>query len=447
MADMDFNISPDTQAVLLLCGALGRQDRSLAPLTVGQYGVFMTALLSLGKRPSDLIGANGPEESLVKEACAVPNGNCRVVPADSAQIIALLRRGMSLATAVDKWAGCGIHVIGKADEAYPKRLKEHLGGRAPSLIYYAGNQELFAGGGMAFVGSRDIDQEAVEAVRTVVRGCVDLGMNVVSGGARGADQAAMQEAFSLGGKVVGAIPCDLMKACLEPANRDALANGNTLLFSAFDPEVRPFSYGQVAMDRNKYIYGMADACFVAQSGIGTKSGTWAGAAEELKRKNAPPIPVYVFLGNPPSPGCLDLQKMGAKAWDMEKSVAENLLPGADAKHPKTLQQDDLFGSYSAAEPVAPYGADKENRVDAPVTQAEATLGEKQTPYELFLECVKELLTAPRKETEVKKRLGSELDLVAAQVKRWLEKAEAAGVVVRKEYPKGKKKCVMLELVR
>ena len=447
MADMDFNISPDTQVVLLLCGALGRQDRSLAPLTPGQYGVFMSALISLGKRPSDLIGVNGPEESLVNEACAVPNGNRRVVPADASQIIALLRRGMSLATAVDKWAGCGIHVIGKADDAYPSRLKEHLGGRAPSLIYYVGNPELFTGGGMAFVGSRDINQEAVKAVQAVVRGCVDLGMNVVSGGARGADQAAMQEAFSLGGKVVGAIPCDLMNACLEPANRDALGQGNALLFSAFDPEVRPFSYGQVAMDRNKYIYGMADACFVAQSGIGAKSGTWAGAAEELKRKNAPPIPVYVFLGDPPSPGCLDLQKMGAKAWDMEKSVAENLSPSDDAKHPQVLQQDDLFGTYSAAEPVVPYGTDKEKQVDPPETHADAAEGEGKTPYGLFLECVKGLLAAPRKETEVKKRLGSELDLVAAQVKRWLEKAEAAGVVVRKEYPKGKKKCVMLELAK
>ena len=101
-----------------------------------------------------------------------------------------------------------------------------------------------------------ITEEATDMLRSVVRGCVDLGMNVVSGGARGADQAAMQEAFSVGGKVIGALPCDLLKACLDPSNRDALAGGNALLFSAFDPEERPFRYGQVAMDRNKYIHGM-----------------------------------------------------------------------------------------------------------------------------------------------------------------------------------------------
>lgn len=52
---------------------------------------------------------------------------------------------------------------------------------------------------------------------------------------------------------------------------------------------------------------------------------------------------------------------------------------------------------------------------------------------------------PHKETEAKKRLGNKLDLVTAQVKHWLEKAEKDGIVVRKEYPKGEKTCVMLEL--
>lgn len=33
--DIDFSLSPDTQAVLLLCGALGRSDRDLPPLTPG----------------------------------------------------------------------------------------------------------------------------------------------------------------------------------------------------------------------------------------------------------------------------------------------------------------------------------------------------------------------------------------------------------------------------
>jgi len=78
----DFSLSPDTQAILLLCGSLGRADRSLLPLTPGQYAVFMSAVVGLGKRPADLLGGSGPDEDLIREACEVPNTNGRVKPAD-----------------------------------------------------------------------------------------------------------------------------------------------------------------------------------------------------------------------------------------------------------------------------------------------------------------------------------------------------------------------------
>lgn len=440
--DIDFSLSPDTQAVLLLCGALGRNDRELPPLTLGQYNVFATALNTIGKRPGDLIGASGPSDALVGEACAVPNANGRVKSASPERIAALLRRGVTLSTALDKWASYGVRVVSRADESYPARLRKHLGAKAPALLYYAGNAALLSGGGMAFVGARDITEEATDMLRSVVRGCVDLGINVVSGGARGADQAAMQEAFSVGGKVIGALPCDLLKACLDPSNRDALAGGNALLFSAFDPEERPFRYGQVAMDRNKYIYGMADACFVAQSGIGLKSGTWSGADEELRNKNR--NPVYVYLGECPSEGCVDLAKRGAVSWDPTKTVAENLADGSKGGRSMALEQDDLFNGYTVAESVVPYGVsgNKSTAVDNSARDAA-----EMTPYGLFLALLRDFLSAPRKETETKKRLGNKLDLVTAQVKHWLEKAESDGVVVRKEFPSGKKKCVMLELAK
>lgn len=433
--EMDFSLSPDTQAILLLCGSFGRQDRTLAPLTPGQYNVFIAALLSLNKRPSDLMGVNGPDVELVKQACAVPNDNHRVTAAKSDQIVALLRRGITLSAAIDKWAAYGVRVAGKADETYPKRLRDHLGGKAPTLVYYAGNPELFAGGGMAFVGARDINEEASQAIRAVVRGCVDLGMPVVSGGARGADQTAMQEAASLGGKVLGALPCDLLKACLDPANRDALADGNALLFSAFDPELRPYSYGQVAMDRNKYIYGMADACFVAQSGIGSKSGTWSGAAEELKREGH--RPVYVFLGNPPSEGCLDLRKLGAKAWDMAKPVTENLSGGiVQASEP--LRQGELFGVFPAAEAKSTYEVEPSpNAKPSPISDSSIE-SPGASPYGMFCRELQELVRSPRKEADVKKRLSSKCDLVPAQFKRWMERAVKDGIVERNEYPVGKK---------
>lgn len=440
--DIDFNMSPDTQAVLLLCGALGRSGRDPSPLTPGQYNVLATALNLLGKRPADLVGENGPDMELIGQVCAsqVKKGN--VVPADADRVVKLLRDGITVSTALDKWSSYGVRVISRADAAYPKKLRSHLGGKSPALLYYAGNASLLAGGGMAFVGARDIGEEASGMIRSVVRGCVDLGMNIVSGGARGADQTAMQEAFSCGGKVIGVLPCDLLKACLDPSNREALAGGNALLFSAFDPEARPFKYSAVAMERNKYIYGMADACFVAQSGIGLKSGTWSGADEELRNKNR--NPVYVYLGKCPSEGCVDLAKRGAVSWDPAKTVAENLADGSKGGRSMALEQDDLFNGYTVAESVVPYGVsgNKSTAVDNSARDAA-----EMTPYGLFLALLRDFLSAPRKETETKKRLGNKLDLVTAQVKHWLEKAESDGVVVRKEFPSGKKKCVMLELAK
>ncbi len=346
--DENFALTPDTQAVLLLCSAFGRKNGAFAPLTLPQYNVFAKALNGLGKRPADLLEL---DEQLIGEVCAQESSSPKVQMPEKERILGLLRRGMTLSTAVDKWSSYGVRVVSRADGRYPKRMRDYLMGKAPALLYYAGNAQLFEGGGMAFVGSRDLSAEAGEAIRKVVRGCVDLGMPIVSGGARGADQTAMQEAFACGGKVVGALTCDLLKACLEPSNRDALSNGGALLFSAFDPELRPFSYGAAAMERNKFIYAMADGCFVAQSGIGSKSGTWSGAVEELKRPSH--HPVYVFLGNPASEGCVELLKKGALKWDMDKSVAENMASSSARKAEQLIEQD-LFNGFSAAEPETPY---------------------------------------------------------------------------------------------
>lgn len=440
--DDDFALTPDTQAVLLLCSAFGRKNGAFAPLTLPQYNVFAKALNGLGKRPADLLDL---DEQLIGGVCAQESSSPQVQMPEKERILGLLRRGMTLSTAVDKWSSYGVRVVSRADGHYPKRMRDYLMGKAPALLYYAGNAQLFEGDGMAFVGSRDLSAEAGEAIRKVVRGCVDLGMSIVSGGARGADQTAMREAFACGGKVVGALTCDLLKACLEPSNRDALSNGGALLFSAFDPELRPFNYGAAAMERNKYIYAMADGCFVAQSGIGSKSGTWSGAVEELKRPSH--HPVYVFLGNPASEGCVELLKKGALKWDMDKPVAENMASSSARKTEQLIEQD-LFNGFSAAEPVAAYGVAEKTPAASPAKASGPATVEGMAPYDLFLVQVKEILASARKETEVSNRLKKKLDLVSAQVKYWLGRAEKDGVVARKEYPSGKKKpTVMLELVK
>lgn len=437
--NMDFTVSEDTQVVLLLCGALGRTDRDLAPLTTPQYNAFALALNGIGKRPADIVEDGLPNEALIGTCCSTMADGGRIKPLEKERVIALLRRGVTLSTALDKWASYGVRVVGRADAHYPERLRKHLGGKASPVLYFAGNVDLLSGGGMAFVGSRDINEDASEMIRSVVRDCVASRMNVVSGGARGADQTAMQEAFANGGTVIGAVPCDLLKACLDPANREALASGSALLLSAFDPEIRPFSYGAIAMDRNKYIYGMADACFVAQSGVGPKSGTWAGAVEELKRENH--HPVFVYLPENASDGCVGLVKKGAMAWQVGRSAEVNLAMAGRATA-KSEYEGDLFGNSFAVVAERGIGDEMPLAVAEPIA---ARADAEVTPYGLVRDWVVDFLQTPREEKDVRRRLANGFDLVTPQIKQWLDELEEEGVLVRKEYPKGKKgKIVMFE---
>ena len=169
----DFALTPDTQAVLLLCSAFGRNNNAVEPLTLAQYNVFASALNSFQKRPADLLEL---DEALIGEVCGRESPNARVAMPEKERILALLRRGMTLSSAVDKWSAYGVRAVSRADAHYPRRLRTYLKDRAPAILYYAGNAQLLEGGGLAVVGSRDLNAEAAEAIRKVVRGCVDFGM-------------------------------------------------------------------------------------------------------------------------------------------------------------------------------------------------------------------------------------------------------------------------------
>ena len=334
MADMDFSISENTQATLLLCGTLGNDNGAARPLTLPQYNAVVQALVSLDKRPSDLLHDAG----LAETVCSMPLENARLKePASPDRLKTLLDRGFALSMALNRWAQYGVRPVGRGDDLYPTRMKQYLKGKAPAVLYYAGSDQLWTGGGMAFVGSRNISDEATEAIRRVVRECVDANMPIVSGGARGADQTSMRTAFECGGSVVAALPGDLLKTCLARENREAIGAGRVLLFSAVDPDERftPIN----AMDRNKYIYAMADYAFVAQSD--TKGGTWTGAVEELKRPEH--HPVFVYMGHTRVEGCAKLVAQGGVAWTLADTLQPILEKGAATTNKNiTVSQPSLF---------------------------------------------------------------------------------------------------------
>ena len=426
MTDMDFSISEDTQATLLLCGTLGKDNGAARPLTLPQYNAVVQALVSLDKRPSDLLHDAG----LAETVCSMPVENARLKePASADRLKTLLDRGFALSMALNRWAQYGVRPVGRGDDLYPARMKQYLKGKAPAVLYYAGSDQLWSGGGMAFVGSRDISDEATEAIRRVVRECVDANMPIVSGGARGADQTSMRTAFECGGSVVAALPGDLLKTCLTRENREAIGAGRVLLFSAVDPDERftPIN----AMDRNKYIYAMGDYAFVAQSD--TKGGTWTGAVEELKRPEH--HPVFVYMGHTRVEGCAKLVVQGGVAWTPSDTLQPMLEKStAVANKNITVSQPSLF-DFAATR------TDSDRKEETALRQ----VSEPKEPYcvetkdDVYSVVLPLLLSATAKKGQTEKALRKSIDPDGYfSPKGWkllLDKACAEGKLARTEKPK------------
>ncbi len=328
----EFNITKDTQTALLLCAKLSGKSNE-KPLTIPQFEAFNSAILAEGKKLSDLLDDESLIESAVFKAL---NENKRLSPFTKENVLNLLHRSFALSSSLNKWAGYGIKVVGRNDAKYPKRMKKYLDKKAPPFLFYAGNESLFRGGGMAFVGSRDIGDIPIKAIGKVVKECVEHDMNIVSGGARGADLTSMEEAYRNGGRVIGALSCDLCKAVISPVHRDALSDGRALFFSAAGPE-ESFSVS-AAMERNKYIYSMADCSFVAQSDI--KGGTWSGATEELKRSNHNPLFVYAWDNMPE--GNLMLIGMGGIPWEDDAEFVNMVRPSDTVQKREQSKIDQFF---------------------------------------------------------------------------------------------------------
>src|SRR4029079_4030992 len=111
---------------------------------------------------------------------------------------------------------------------------------------------------------------------------------LISGGARGIDQASMRGAAESNGAVVGVLADSLERAAVNSGNRELLFDSKLTLITVFDPSAG-FNVGH-AMQRNRLIYALCDAALVVNSDHG-KGGTWAGAIEQLEKLHF--VPMYV----------------------------------------------------------------------------------------------------------------------------------------------------------
>lgn len=411
MATLTHVLRPDTQAILLLCASFGQSRQAEPmPLSLGEYNVLAQKLHQQHLRPADLLSTNG-KNWVFNEI----NGSL-----NPQRIVHLLERGAMLAVAVEGWTSKGLWILSRSDEAYPQRLKRKLKQLSPPILYGVGNQVLLSVGGLAVVGSRDIDDEGLGYTQRIAQKCAEQGIQIISGGARGVDQTAMLAATAVGGTTVGVLADSLIKAAVSMKYREGLRQGRVALVSPYDPSAG-FNAGN-AMNRNKHVYALADHALIVNSSY-EKGGTWAGAKEELKQESQ--ISVWIRVQGKVSQGNHQLLKLGAMPFPSEP-WNRNILD--------LLEEAEQFNRIENQK-TAPKQLDL-SEVKPPNSQAtefnhqgsEHTSKLPKDAYEAVLPLLLHHLGEPKGDKEI----AELLDVGVGQVKTWLKRAVQEKLVEKKK---------------
>ena len=453
-------LSPNTQAILLLTAPLiaGRGAASPDLLSPGEYKRLARHLREIQHQPADLVSQDATE---ILRACQP------VI--DESRLQKLLGRGFLLSQVIERWQARAIWVVSRADADYPRRLKARLREDSPAVLYGCGDMRLLDSGGLAVVGSRHVDDSLIDYTMAVGRLTARAGKMLVSGGAKGIDQAAMRGALEAGGSVCGILADSLEKTTMNREHRNLLLDGQLVLISPYDPSAG-FNVGH-AMQRNKLIYALADASLVVSSDL-NKGGTWAGAIEQLDKLQF--VPVFVRSTGASSAGMDGLRNKGALPWpnpqdvdsfeavfDVEMptpiafpqvgfSLFSNNGPSTGDAGTTPLAFDTDLAFFFGSEPAAsvdavldaqPVAAASEEPPPV-VPESVALIGKaselqpESTPAEGLFAAVRtaiqQILSTPMKEAEV----ATALDVSNAQAKVWLQRLVDEGVLEKQKQPAG-----------
>jgi len=288
-------ITPDSQAILLLCSHLGLpSDAKFSPFKLREWNQLARQIHSNQIRPEDLMEWTHDDlrQNLGDE-----------IEVD--RISWLIGRSGPLALELERLETRGIKVLTRADMDYPQKYRKRLKDGAPPVLFYAGDKALIGQPGIAVVGSRQLDHIGQEFASIVGNACGYFGQILYSGGAKGVDSIAMQASLDVRGAGVGVLAHSLEREIRRPDNRKAIERGDLCLVTPYSPNAG-FSPG-AAMGRNRLIYTLADYAIVVASAHG-KGGTWSGATQALK---AEWLPIFVLEYEDMPEGNLQLLKKGA----------------------------------------------------------------------------------------------------------------------------------------
>ncbi len=253
---------------------------------------------------------------------------------------------------------------------------------------------------------------------------------MVSGGAKGVDQAAMSGVVDADGRTIGVLPNGLSLAAIAPENRILISDDRLLLISPFDPDTG-FNVGN-AMGRNKLIFALSNAGLVVESDH-EKGGTWAGVTEQLKRLKF--VPMFVRATGTPSRGLDELKELGARKWadptdsDAVHAIFEKIRSGVFETDEPSAAPPSLIESPRQAAMVMDsgetFGSDK----------GEAAIDQlKSDPSDAFFSAVRTHILAMLKQPKSRDEVAAELGVIKRQADLWLSRLVAEGAVTKHKRP-------------
>lgn len=420
--------SDNSLAIILLCSHLVVNSKSdkFKPFTTVQWAKLAKVIYNSSlKKPANLF--NLSQEQLKKELL--------ISNEESERIISLLNKAGQLSFELEKLANKGINIITRADEEYPKVLRERLKEKCPPVIYYCGDLEILENKFIGVVGSRDIDFEGIDFTKSISSKIVKEGYALVSGGAKGVDSIGQDEVLNKGGKVVSFVADSMISKIMKKEIRESIAKGNLLLMSSVIPNARFTVYS--AMERNKYIYGLSEMTTVVASDY-NKGGTWAGAIENLKYNW---VPVLVRnMGNVPK-GNLEIIKKGgiASGDNFEVNFLKDYITTEPSENREYYQDDLLSLIANKSEEIKIEDSKKENdvleskeniKVDEKIN---TSIESEQEDYDVY-KLVKPLLFNILKEEKSIDQLSEKLNVNKKQVGEWIKRGIEEEVIKKKNKP-------------
>jgi DNA processing protein len=231
-----------------------------------------------------------------------------------AESISTWETGIDLAAELKRIEEFGCQVVTWEDEQYPELLRQIYD--PPILLYVKGTLTSADKNSVALVGSRMTTAYGMNTARKLAFQLAQMGVTVVSGGARGIDTAAHQGALAGKGRTIAVLGTGISH--VFPPENAALfekISQQGALITQF-PFNRPPDKQSFPI-RNRIVAGMTLGTVVVEANLTSGALITANMAVEHGRQVfAVPGPI----DSPRSKGCHDLIKKGAKLCESVEDI-------------------------------------------------------------------------------------------------------------------------------